>query len=372
MMQEPSQVGPGACPPWPVYGLSAAQKQRHMAPALSSLTRHHASHCAPYQRILQASGIDPERDFRLEDLPYLPVRLFKEDDLLSVGREEVFKTLSSSGTTSSRVSRIFLDRHTAQAQSRALVAILQSVLGKARLPMLILDHPGVIRDRSAFSARGAGILGLSTFGRDHTYALDEDMRLDMAAVDAFCCRHAGQPVLLFGFTFMVWKYFVQALKHAGITLDLDQAILLHSGGWKKMQDEAVAPEVFKAALRLSCGIRRVHNFYGMVEQVGSIFLECEHGHLHAPAFADLLVRDPADWSVCSHGQPGLIQVISVLPRSYPGHSLLTEDLGVILGEDDCPCGRQGKYFHVAGRMAQAEARGCSDTLPAPAADARPA
>ena len=46
--------------------------------------------------------------------------------------------------------------------------------------------------------------------------------------------------------------------------------------------------------------------------------------------------------------------------SYPGHSLLTEDEGVLLGEDDCKCGRLGKYFLVLGRVKNAEIRGCSD------------
>ncbi|MDP7040605.1 MAG: acyl-protein synthetase, partial [Myxococcota bacterium] len=52
---------------------------------------------------------------------------------------------------------------------------------------------------------------------------------------------------------------------------------------------------------------------------------------------------------------------SLLPWSYPGHILLTEDEGEILGEDDCPCGRLGKYFKIHGRIAEAEIRGCSDT-----------
>ncbi|MHB8062980.1 MAG: LuxE/PaaK family acyltransferase [Ruminiclostridium sp.] len=51
----------------------------------------------------------------------------------------------------------------------------------------------------------------------------------------------------------------------------------------------------------------------------------------------------------------------MIPRSYPGHALLTEDKGIILGEDDCPCGRFGKYFKVTGRIPKAEIRGCSDT-----------
>ena len=63
-----------------------------------------------------------------------------------------------------------------------------------------------------------------------------------------------------------------------------------------------------------------------------------------------------------NGETGIIEVVSVLPKSYPGHVLLTEDEGVILGEDDCPCGRKGKYFEVRGRMAKAEVRGCSDTF----------
>jgi len=61
------------------------------------------------------------------------------------------------------------------------------------------------------------------------------------------------------------------------------------------------------------------------------------------------------------GERGLIELVSLLPVSYPGHALLTEDEGVILGEDDCPCGRRGVYFSVLGRLKDAEIRGCSDT-----------
>ena len=53
--------------------------------------------------------------------------------------------------------------------------------------------------------------------------------------------------------------------------------------------------------------------------------------------------------------------MSTIPESYPGHSLLTEDEGRILGIDDCPCGRKGKYFKIHGRLKNAEIRGCSDT-----------
>ena len=81
----------------------------------------------------------------------------------------------------------------------------------------------------------------------------------------------------------------------------------------------------------------------------------------ASTFSDVLIRRPIDWSLAEQGEEGLVEVVSILPQSYPGHVLLTEDKGVILGEDDCPCGRKGKYFKILGRIKNAEIRGCSDT-----------
>ena len=138
-------------------------------------------------------------------------------------------------------------------------------------------------------------------------------------------------------------------------------MLVHGGGWKKLADQHISTERFKQELRETCGLTRVHNYYGMVEQTGTIYMECEHGHLHAPVWSDVTIRRPGDFSVAGVGETGLIQVSSVLPRSYPGHVLLTEDEGRILGEDDCPCGRKGKYFEILGRVKRAEVRGCSDT-----------
>ena len=57
-----------------------------------------------------------------------------------------------------------------------------------------------------------------------------------------------------------------------------------------------------------------------------------------------------------------MQLISLLPISYPGHNIISEDLGEIVGIDDCKCGRLGKYFIIHGRTERAEIRGCSDTV----------
>lgn len=330
------------------YGISAAEKQSLHTRWLKRLSKHHQEMCPPYAALVSALGENPA----------LPVRLFKMFDLSSVPTEAVVKTMTSSGTTGQKVSKIYLDRETSARQSKALSTILSDFIGKERLPMLIVDSSAVIKNRSMFSARGAGILGFSMFGRDITYALDEDMDLDLDAVASFCDRHKGERVLLFGFTFMIWQYFVQELLSRGLSFDFD-GVMIHGGGWKKLADQAVSNDRFKREVQAACGIRSVFNYYGMVEQTGSIFMECEEGHLHASVFSDIDILDPFTYER-TEGR-GVIACTSLLPTSYPGHILLTEDEGEILGEDDCPCGRKGKYFAVFGRMKGAEIRGCSDT-----------
>ena len=163
---------------------------------------------------------------------------------------------------------------------------------------------------------------------------------------------------------MIWQHFYKELarlKEQGITFDLSNGILIHGGGWKKLISEAVSEEEFHNRLEDVAGLNCIHDYYGMVEQTGCIYMECECGHLHASIFSDVILRRPLDFKECCIGEPGIIQVVSTIPESYPGHSLLTEDVGIVLGIDDCPCGRKGKYFKINNRLRNAEIRGCSDT-----------
>ena len=349
------------------YSLDAEEKRALLTERLLGLTRHHAQNCDEYARILQATGLDLDHIDSYEGLPFLPVRLFKELELRSVPKEDVVKTMTSSGTTGQAVSKIFLDRTTSANQQKTMVKIVSDFTGSSRMPMIIIDCPSVVKNRAMFSARGAGILGFSMFGSKRVFALDDNMRLDVEGVSEFLQKFAGQKILLFGFTFMIWQHFYKELlrlEEEGITFDLSNGVLIHGGGWKKLVSEAVSHDEFHERLREVCGLERIHDYYGMVEQTGCIYMECECGHLHASIFSDVICRRPEDFGVCEVGERGIIQVVSTIPESYPGHSLLTEDEGAVLGVDDCPCGRKGKYFRIDGRLKNAEIRGCSDTYAA--------
>lgn len=342
-----------------VFTLGQSERSAALLPQLTELTAHHRAACPEYARILDAIGHPASRAYTgVTDLPWLPVRLFKHHELRSIGADDVFKVLTSSGTTA-EVSRIYLDKEAAATQQRMLSATLRSVIGPQRLPMLLVDTRALFADRRSFSARGAGVLGLMNFGRDHTFVLDEQDRPDVAAVRGFLARHGDAPFLIFGFTFMTWLYLYELARDEG--LDLSQGILIHSGGWKKLVDRAVDNATFRERFAQDTGLTRIHNFYGMVEQIGTVYLEGPDGDgLYCPDFADVIIRDPVTWAEAPTGTPGLVEVVSTLPRSYPGHVLLTEDLGVVHGIDDGAW--PGKRFGILGRLPRAEARGCSDTF----------
>lgn len=348
------------------YSLDKDAKRKLLNERLRALTIKHYNSCNEYHRMFDATGLDINNLPEYDQLPFLPVRLFKEFELRSCPEDEIVKTMTSSGTTGQQVSRIFLDRETSSNQTKCLTKIVSAFLGNKRVPMLILDSSAVVKDRKMFSARGAGILGFSMFGTKRSYVLDEKMDLDINGLKEFLEIHKNETIFMFGFTFMIWQHFYKKLLESGCKPDLSKGVLIHGGGWKKLINEKVSPAEFKQCLNDVCGIlpQNIHDYYGMVEQTGTIYMECEHGHLHTSCFSDVIIRRPIDFSIANNGEKGLIEVVSVLPESYPGHILLTEDEGCILGEDNCPCGRKGKYFKIEGRIKNAEIRGCSDTYAA--------
>ena len=106
-------------------------------------------------------------------------------------------------------------------------------------------------------------------------------------------------------------------------------------------------------------IKQIYNYYGLVEQTGSIFFQCKkNNYFHTSIFSDIIVRNKKFHSIIN--QKGLVQLISLIPTSYPGHNIITQDIGKIIGEDDCSCGLKGKYFKIYGRLKSSEIRGCSD------------
>ena len=271
------------------YSLDRIKKSKYLESYFFELTQFHYENCTKYRNMLDALWYKHKRQHHYSEIPFLPVRLFKMFDLYSIPKGDIVKTMTSSGTSGQNVSKIFLDKETALNQSKALTKIVSTYLGSKRTPMIIIDSPAVLKNRKMFSARGAGILGFSIFGTKKIYALDENMELKVDDILAFIQNNENNRIFIFGFTFMVYQHFIKEIKKRNIKIDLSDSVLIHGGGWKKLVNESITSEEFRKMLNQLCGITSVHDYYGMVEQTGSIFMECEYGNMHAPIFSDIFI-----------------------------------------------------------------------------------
>jgi hypothetical protein len=352
----------------PQYETVQTDKEYFLVPLFRDLCRDMSENCPPYGRFLERLGTPIHNWQGLADIPPLPVTMFKHFELRAVPISQVVRELRSSSTTSSAPSRIFVDKTTAFRQARALAAVLKEHIGGSRRPYLVLDSPDSVQAGDQLSARGAAIRGIGSFASSVHYAYqtlpDGDLVPDFDTIESFFADYASAQPLLFGFTYIVWTRFVLEMEKRGLTFGASGATMLHSGGWKKLIAQAVSKEEFnsRTAAIVGCSPKAILDFYGMVEQVGTVFVDCSAGNKHAPAFADFIVRAPYTLNPVEIGEEGLIEVLSVLPASYPGLALITEDLATLLGAEDCPCGRKGRYFRFTKRVEMTELRGCGDVF----------
>jgi phenylacetate-coenzyme A ligase PaaK-like adenylate-forming protein len=352
----------------PQYELKQAEKDARLTPILGRLCATMAANCEPYRLFLDRAGTPPETWREVADVPALPVSMFKRFALVAVPPEKVVRELHSSSTTGQQPSRVFIDKTTSFRQTRALASVLKDHIGGQRRPFLVLDSPDAVGEGDQLSARGAAIRGVGSFATQTVFAMTKtatgDLVPDFDRIESFFAEHGNGPLLIFGFTFVVWTRFALEAERRGLLARAPQALLLHSGGWKKLQAESVDKDDFRrrVAAVLGCDARRILDFYGMVEQVGTVFVDCEEGNKHAPAFADVVIRRPGSLRPVEVGETGIIEVVSTLPTSYPGQALITEDQGTLHGLDDCPCGRRGSYFRFTKRIERTEVRGCGDTF----------
>ena len=351
----------------PPYGMDPEQRQGHLLALFKKELAYACDRNPRFRNYVEHWPTDFRAAEEIADLPYLPVGIFKADPPLAlVGAEDVKRTLSSSATTGQVPSRIVLDAATAKRMTKGVIAIVRDFIGPSRRPYLVVDTPQNLANQAEMGARGAAIRGLGSFATEIETCLrpgqDGDSSLDLEKLLACAQKWKYAEVLVYGFTYVIWTHLVQPLQRQNITLDLPNVHVLHSGGWKRLEQQAVTREVFidGVASVFGCPADRILDFYGMVENVGVIYPDCDRGNKHVPSFAEVIVRDPLTLTPVKPGQHGLIQVCSVLATSFPGFLLLTEDMAEIVAYDKCPCGRSGTTFRFAGRVPKAEVRGCGN------------
>jgi len=353
----------------PPYATQPGQYGGLLRAAVREAISYHCEHCPVFERWYVKQGLDPEAEIQdLGQVPFLPVSIFKRMDLKSVGEEDVVRVLKSSATSSQIPSRVVLDRVTRDRQMRCLGALLSALMGPARRPFIVLDAAPAPGSSLELSARVAGMRGYLMMATETHYALEAragELHLDVGKLESILAA-LQEPVCLIGYTYVLHQHVLTPLARAGRRVRLPGgSMVMHFGGWKRLERRSVdraklnaeVAEVFEMAE--PC----VRDVYGFTEHLGIIYPDDGQGVRLAPAYAEVIVRDPVTLKPLPPGVPGLLEFITPLPTSYPGIALLLDDMGQIISRDEGKDGLYGARFEVLGRALGTDIRGCGDTLP---------
>ena len=313
---------------------------------LDYLHKHHFKNCQPYRQII--NKIFPNEK-NSSDI-YIHAGLFKKINFTSGSTKKNYM-YSSSGTSGNK-SNIFFDRTDAINQQKYLLKTIKEFT-KINKDAIFVDT--AFGTENQLNARRAAARGFSLLAKKRV-----TLPSSIEKAHQFHKELTSQysQIILFGFTFEIYNLIKKFISCELPVIANSNFLVIHGGGWKKLESKKVDNHVFKELLGSIFSNSKSFNYYGMVEQLGLIYPMCEMGFYHCPKGSDIIIRD-SNGNLCTNEKKGLIQSISPLPFSYPGHSLLTEDIGLVFSSP-CKCGLKTKRFKVLGRLKKLQARGCSD------------
>ena len=296
-----------------------------------SLFRYQAEHCAPYAEYVNLLGVDPLSVRRIEDIPMLPIEIFKSHKVYCGDGEPqvVFTSSATTGMVQSRhyvadvslYERAFTEafRHFyGDERECSIYALLPSYLEREGSSLVyMVDH--LIR-----SCGGGGFYL-------HDY---EKLLSDMS--------HDPNPKILLGVTYALLDL------AENFAPKLEDTVVMETGGMKGKRKELPKRELHRI-LCSAFGVERIHSEYGMAELMSQAY-SFGDGLFVAPKWMKVLVRDVNNpFARLASGRRGGLDIIDLANRSSCAF-IATEDMGVRYDNGS---------FRIEGRISQSDVRGCN-------------
>jgi phenylacetate-coenzyme A ligase PaaK-like adenylate-forming protein len=340
--------------------------------AMRDASAWHFEHSPVFRNLALKQGFRPDAltaIAHVADVPHVFVNAFKQYEILSVPREEVVLTLTSSGTSGQR-SQIMFDQPSLDRGLRMVDRVFEA-MGLKR-PEQVVNYILFAYDPEEAKQVGTSytddnLTNLTRKGKVyHALRWNPDKRefeFRPAECYAKLLEYAadGLPVRLLGFPAFLHRL-VQYHRESGAPpLNLGaESYVLTGGGWKTSEHAAIDKDRFIEEVSQTLGIPagNLRDGYGLVEH-GIAYIECEHHRFHVPAFARAFARDVGTLEVLPDGEAGFLQLVTPYMRSMPTISLLTSDLAKV--GRDCPCGRNSGTIVLQGRAGTRKNKGCAIT-----------
>lgn len=308
--------------------LSISSQEEFDSRALE-LFRYQSEHCAPYRQYIALLGIDPKEVVRVEDIPFLPIRLFKSTDVYSrkEAPEIVFTSSNTGSTVASRHMMASLEEY-----RKTFTAAFRTFYGEPSKWSIYGLLPSYLEREGSSLVYMVDTL-IKECGSGGFYLNDYERLIDDMACDP-------KPKILLGVSYALWDL---AELHAP---KLCNTIVMETGGMKGRRRELARSELH-AILCEGFGIDKVHSEYGMAELTSQAYSSGD-GIFRTPQWMRVMVRDvndPFDHTP-SRGGIDIIDLANLSSCAF----IQTEDMGRTFEDGS---------FSIEGRIAGSDIRGCN-------------
>ena len=309
----------------------AIRNESEFEQAALALFRFQAERCEPYRRYVELLGIDPTEVNHIEDIPFLPIELFKSHTIYC-GECEPEMVFTSSSTTDQTPSRHPMAR--LSIYERAFTEAFRRFYGAPEQYGIYALLPSYLQRKGSsliyMADRLIAEAGSGGFYLDEYEKLIADMEAD------------SKPKILLGVSYALWDL---AERYAPQLRDTN---VMETGGMKGYREEIPKEELH----RILCegfGVERIHSEYGMAELTSQAYSAGE-GIFRTPQWMKILVRDINDpFCLLPTGARGGVNIID-LANIYSCAFIETQDVGRTLADGS---------FAIEGRIDRSEIRGCN-------------
>lgn len=296
--------------------------------------RFQAENNLVYRNFIQYLNVNPSEIHSIEKIPFLPIRFFKEYEIVS-GKNSPEKIFTSSGTTGSQVSKHFVTdlsfyRESLQYSFKHFYGEFRDYTIFALLPSYLEREGSSLIDMVEFWIEESGSGGFYLYNHEELFQ------------NLIEHEKSGKKAILIGVSFALLDFVGQ------FQLNLKNTIVMETGGMKGRKEEITREELHKI-LKNGFGLNKIHSEYGMTELLSQAYSK-GNSRFETPNWMRVLIRDTEDpLSLLLKEKTGGINVID-LANLNSCSFIATDDLGKIYSDNS---------FEILGRFDHSEVRGCN-------------
>lgn len=293
-----------------------------------------------YKKFVDFLKINPAEVNSLAKIPFLPIEMFKNHQILDKNATaDLF--FQSSGTTQMNLSKHFIADP--GLYEKSISKSFEQFIGKPEDFVFLGLLPSYLEKQNSSLIYMVDDLMKKSGKPENGYFLYNHAELFQLLNDL-----KDKKVILFGVSFALLD-FLDSVESLGLSISgSPNLIVIETGGMKGRKEEMTKDELLKI-LQNGFKTERIYSEYSMTELLSQAY-SLGNNEYKSPNWMKILVRNAEDpFSYEKEGRTGAINIID-LANIHSCCFIATQDLGKTL---------PGDQFQVLGRIDHSDIRGCS-------------